>query len=196
MDGMDIIEIARAAHEANRRFCLGHGDPSQVPWDEAPYWQKSNYIKGVEMLRDHPDAGPGDLHRGWLAEKEATGWVYGLVKDAQAKTHPCMVAFEELPLEQQLKDHLFVGVVRALLGDVGDGEKVAQGVPRSDLENRFTYHPPKGDQPDRYECIRGMAWDVARYLEQECPASRELSLALTKLEEVVFWANAAIARNE
>lgn len=29
-----------------------------------------------------------------------------------------------------------------------------------------------------------------------CPDSRELSTALTKLEEAVFWANAAIARNE
>ena len=29
-----------------------------------------------------------------------------------------------------------------------------------------------------------------------CPDSRELSLALTNLEQAVFWANASIARNE
>lgn len=59
--------------------------------------------------------GPGDSHRAWLAEKERTGWCYGPIKDEQAKTHPCMVAFADLPAEQQLKDVLFVDAVRAAL---------------------------------------------------------------------------------
>ncbi len=37
---------------------------------------------------------------------------------------------------------------------------------------------------------------MARSLDRWCPDSRELSLAITHLEEVVFWANAAIARHE
>jgi hypothetical protein len=37
---------------------------------------------------------------------------------------------------------------------------------------------------------------LSRQLQYLCPGSRELSLAITKLEEAVFWANAAIARNE
>ena len=36
---------------------------------------------------------------------------------------------------------------------------------------------------------------MAERLETLCPDSRELALAITKLEEVVFWANAAIARH-
>lgn len=67
---------------------------------------------------------------------------------------------------------------------------------RADIENRFTYHRPAGTQADRYEEIRGTARNHALFLATRCPSSRELSLALTKLEEVVFWANAAIARNE
>jgi hypothetical protein len=64
------------------------------------------------------------------------------------------------------------------------------------LENNFTYHPPFGDQAHRYEDLRSCAKDLAaRYLE-ECPDSRERSLALMRLEESVFWANASIARNE
>lgn len=59
---------------------------------------------------------------------------------------------------------------------------------------RFTYHPPKGDQPEKYEDIRDYAHRYAQVLSTLCPDSRERSLALTKLEEVVFWANAAIAR--
>jgi hypothetical protein len=65
-----------------------------------------------------------------------------------------------------------------------------------DIANRFTYHAPKAGQPERYQQIRAAARELADLLTAQCPESRELSLALTKLEEVVFWANAAIARNE
>lgn len=65
-----------------------------------------------------------------------------------------------------------------------------------DIETRFTYHPPKSGQPERYNRLRDDAKKVAYNLTALCPESRELSLALTKLEEVVFWANASIARNE
>ena len=63
-----------------------------------------------------------------------------------------------------------------------------------ELHNRFTYHKPKDGQPEIYEDIRLRARNYALYLSQVCPESRELSLAITKLEEVVFWANASIAR--
>lgn len=102
-----------------------------------------------------------------------------------------------------------------------------------ELRTRFTYHPPKGDQPERYEEIldtwfsmffpRAMAWFEAQgflnspaavrvpvgveeirdcgrqfavLIDADCPESREKSLALTKVEEAVMWANAAIARRE
>ena len=65
-----------------------------------------------------------------------------------------------------------------------------------DLEKNFTYHSPKGDQPERYTKIRAKAKEFAELLEAACPDSREKSLAFTKLEESVMWANASIARNE
>lgn len=64
------------------------------------------------------------------------------------------------------------------------------------IEQNFVYHPPKGDQAKRYEEIRNEALLLARTINCDVPASREKSLALTKLEEAVFWANAGIARNE
>ena len=65
-----------------------------------------------------------------------------------------------------------------------------------DLENRFTYHAPKDNQPKKYELIRDTAHNLATLLNSVCPESREKSLAITHLEEVCFWANASIARNE
>lgn len=69
-------------------------------------------------------------------------------------------------------------------------------ISQEELESRFTYHPPKDGQPQRYQEIRSAGLLLARLLNAECPASREASLALTHLEQAVMWANAAIARNE
>lgn len=69
-----------------------------------------------------------------------------------------------------------------------------QNIPR--IKNNFTYHPPKDDQTNRYEAIRNNAGELALLINEATPASREQSLSLTALEEAVFWANAAIARNE
>ena len=66
----------------------------------------------------------------------------------------------------------------------------------TDLKNRFTYHPPFGDQTKRYEEIRDNAFALAELIDKLCPDGREKALAITNLEEVVMWANAAIARNE
>ena len=65
-----------------------------------------------------------------------------------------------------------------------------------ELKNRFSYHAPKDGQPEKYERIRRMGLDAATLISSLCPASREQSVALTKLDEVVMWANAAIARRE
>lgn len=64
------------------------------------------------------------------------------------------------------------------------------------LENDFTYHSPHGDQPERYGILRSEAKVMNMQILRLTPKSREQSLALTKVEEAVFWANAAIARNE
>jgi hypothetical protein len=65
-----------------------------------------------------------------------------------------------------------------------------------EMETRFTYHAPKGDQTKKYEIIREMAKTFATLLSNICPDCRETSLAFTKIEEAVMWANAAIARRK
>lgn len=106
--------IARVCHEVNRAYCEAMGDNSQPPWDDAADWMKSSAMNGVALHLNNPDAGPEASHESWMAEKEATGWKYGPVKDAELKEHPCMVPFSELSKEQQAKDFVFRAVVRAL----------------------------------------------------------------------------------
>jgi hypothetical protein len=63
------------------------------------------------------------------------------------------------------------------------------------IENNFKYHSPKDGQPETYANIRNAAKILAYIIEENVPNSREKSLAMTKLEEAVMWANAAVARN-
>jgi len=67
---------------------------------------------------------------------------------------------------------------------------------KDEIAKRFTYHAPKGDQAERYGSIRDLAKKLAETIASLTPVSREQSLALTKLDEVVMFANAAIARTE
>jgi hypothetical protein len=64
------------------------------------------------------------------------------------------------------------------------------------LENGFTYHAPKDDQQERYVMLRDEAKKLAYKIVKNTPTSREQALAITNLEQTIFWANAAIARNE
>ncbi len=112
-----IEAAARTAHEANRAWCIAHGDHSQPAWDDAPDWQRSSAINGARGVI--AGNGPRESHQSWLDEKAATGWRYGEVKDPEAKTHPCFVPYDQLPLEQALKDSIYVGVVRAVLNAFG-----------------------------------------------------------------------------
>jgi len=66
----------------------------------------------------------------------------------------------------------------------------------AELKTRFTYHTPKRGQPERYQALRASAHNLAKMIADECPVSREREEAFKNLEQVVMWANAAIARRE
>ena len=107
-------DIAQVCHEANKAYCEGIGDDSQVAWEDAPEWQRKSAIDGVIFHLEHPEAGPENSHESWLAEKKANGWTYGPIKNEKVKAHPCMVPFSQLPPEQQAKDFIFRQLVHSL----------------------------------------------------------------------------------
>lgn len=108
-------DVARVCHEANRALQIANGEPTESVsphWDEAPDWQYTSAIEGVKKAR--AGATPEELHEAWCEFKRADGWTYGDTKDGDAKTHPCLVPYAELPEEQRAKDALFYAVVSAL----------------------------------------------------------------------------------
>lgn len=113
----DIIDapldfIARTCHEVNRAYCQTLGDYSQLPWEDAPAWQRESARMGVD-LHLMGNFGPEASHEAWMNHKADEGWIYGPIKSITAKTHPCMVPFSSLPREQQVKDYIFRAVVHA-----------------------------------------------------------------------------------
>lgn len=107
-----VVNIASICHAANKALCESNDDMSQPTWEDAPDWQKASAINGV-IFHLSGDHGPEESHESWMREKIFNGWVYGPEKDAEKKTHPCIMPFEKLPFEHQMKDHLFASIVHA-----------------------------------------------------------------------------------
>ena len=110
---LSIKKIAKTCHEVNKVYCESIGDYTQVPWEQAPKWQQDSAIDGVVYLFKNPNATCEDIHENWMKAKKDDGWRYGIVKDAEAKTHPCIMPYNFLSAEQRMKDTLFISIVRS-----------------------------------------------------------------------------------
>ncbi|KAF6565481.1 hypothetical protein G9G63_10005 [Paenibacillus sp. EKM202P] len=106
---MNIDQIAELCHEVNRGYCESIGDYSQNKWSESPSWQKESAIAGVKYHIEN-DTTPEYSHNNWMKQKIEDGWVFGETKDVENKTHPCILPYDHLPLEQQTKDYLFKAI--------------------------------------------------------------------------------------
>jgi hypothetical protein len=112
---VEIEQVAKLCHQANKAICETWGDNSQRDWEDAEQWQRDSAINGVKFRLDNPAATGKDQHDAWVADKLADGWVFGEIKDPVAKTHPCMVEYCQLPKHQQVKDGVFSAIVQAAL---------------------------------------------------------------------------------
>jgi hypothetical protein len=66
-----------------------------------------------------------------------------------------------------------------------------------DIEHRFAFHAATTDEKrDAHTSVRQTCRRAADHINETCPDGREKSLALTALEEAMFWANAALARQQ
>lgn len=62
-----------------------------------------------------------------------------------------------------------------------------------ELANWFSYHPPLAGQAEQYARIRAAARTFADVIVRECPRSADRTVAIRKLREAVYSANASIA---
>lgn len=106
--------IAKVCHEVNAAFCRAYGDFSHVPWEETSAELRESTLAGVHARLADPTVSPRTLHELWMARKLGQGWVWGPTKHAELRQHPCIRPFDELPVEQRAKDHIFGAVVASL----------------------------------------------------------------------------------
>ena len=158
--------IAMICHEANRAYCAGLEDNSQLPWDEAPQWQRDSAINGVLFHLNNPDAEPSHSHENWMEEKRLDGWMWGEVKDPEKKLHPCYTPYANLPEDQKAKDKLFISVV----------------------DTFRSQHPPEVYSSVKESKRLRKALDGQLQVLKESPRQgRERSLAITKIQEGIMW---------
>lgn len=66
-----------------------------------------------------------------------------------------------------------------------------------DIVHRTAHHPPRdAGVMTAHELIRAATADFLSAVRDNSPPSREQTLAITKAEEAMMWANAAIARTQ
>lgn len=80
-----------------------------LDWDEPPFEFKPAEVDRLARLE----------HERWMAEKQQAGWRHGQKKDNEAKTHPCLVTYDQLPPDEQEKDRNAVRQIPVLLARVG-----------------------------------------------------------------------------
>jgi len=115
---MEVDFIAKVCLEANRAYCQTLGDFSQPAWEDAPDEQRESIVDGVKFFLRNPAAPAFMAHDNWTRKKLADGWKHGETKDPVAKTHPCMLPWDELPEEQKRKDLLFHNIVFSMTSEM------------------------------------------------------------------------------
>ena len=112
---MTIEQIASIAHMANRELCYTTSTEDHETWALCSKEHQDRMIVGVRWNILNPDASDSAQHDQWMEKMTADGWVYGTNgRDEEAKTHHCMVPYDQLPPHQRAKDALFRGIVKAL----------------------------------------------------------------------------------
>jgi hypothetical protein len=117
---VDLICIARAAHEVHRQFSIMRCEPEDDQKDEWTYSNDMDKFIAVNSVLGIIKGNDAEKsHAQWVQDMKAMGYVLGTMKndgkDGKPKTHPGMVPFSELPFDVQQKDKLWVNTVKAML---------------------------------------------------------------------------------
>jgi hypothetical protein len=110
---IEVETCARAAHEAGRSFSFAIGEEPYPTWEECEESDRVICRIGVIGIIQY-DHTLEQSHKNWVDQKHVAGWKGGPAKDVKNKIHPCLVPYDQLPPEQQIKDELFYKVVKAM----------------------------------------------------------------------------------
>jgi hypothetical protein len=110
----DLIEaISRLIYEGTRVEATW-SKRSIVPehWEARDQAFRQQFIDLIEKYLDmDPLPSPEEAHNSWMEEYFNMGWKYGPKRDPEAKTHPDLRPFSDLPKDERDKDAVFLVMV-------------------------------------------------------------------------------------
>jgi hypothetical protein len=107
------VRIGKVAHEVIRSYneVLGVNLPS---WENLTVEHRTSTISDVLGVLNNTIKTPKDKHNAWLTHKRNAGWTWGTTKNAERKTHPSMIPYDDISMAEQTKDSLFFAVVDSM----------------------------------------------------------------------------------
>lgn len=122
---------------------------------------------------------------------------HGFTKEVVVRFHPDLTDVDEEGIKKAIDERMWNVVemeAKKKPYPYDPSSTAREPAQRDPLAHRFTYHPPKPGQPEKYEALRREALVMARLIERYVPDGRERDRAIDRLDEVVMLANAGIAR--
>ncbi|SRR6266704_4108237 len=113
-EGITVDAVARIVHNAQRDLGYWLEDPyPPAPYDALPEEQRRPSQSLVRLIaQGYPREYVQEI---WVESMTVKGWVYGNAKDPGRKTHPCMVAFPDLPPWEKRKVNLAFNIIEGLV---------------------------------------------------------------------------------
>lgn len=107
---MNIL-IAQLVNHVNNKICELNKE-QQSSWEELPQHMKEGLIKAIK-----DNLSPEEGHNQWMKNRLENGWTYGTTKDIQLKTSPCLIPYNQLPYQQQIKDYIRQAIIEFFKDD-------------------------------------------------------------------------------
>jgi hypothetical protein len=109
-------KIAVIVYEATRIFGDAFGDIARPRVEEASEWRLKGVKFGVERFVKNPDITLEEIHSTWVWGMVLAGWEWGRELDVNEMTHPDLVGYNRLSIQQKVRYRLLEVITKTLLG--------------------------------------------------------------------------------
>jgi hypothetical protein len=140
--------IAKVIHSANRAYVDAIGGRAvNLTWEEIREEERQGLIKAVASMIVNPQL-PETSHEQWCLAREKEGWTKDVRYDYNRKTHPNLIPYDQLPLEEQFKDHMFMGIASIFCGSLSILDMPEVQAARRILQAQFAGEPVEAKIPE------------------------------------------------
>lgn len=120
--------VAILVHQLNDTYRSLIGETPKGAWETLDEDVKQSTVKGIVYILQNPDVTPAEVHAKWVEERTCEGWSFGETMDPDAKTHPCLTPYEDLPLAHRMKDYLYCSTVKAVMAALDEDQRLTVSV--------------------------------------------------------------------